>query len=225
MNLEKYYESHYPWDFGSDLDHHWRSLRPSIEDSSYSSTEEGCSPDERHSSSSEGRYLSSEGRYSSSEVRYSSREGQYSSSEVCTSESEGSSTFNAGMAHQHLPDDFQTLSIETKMSSVECLHDEGKRRKRQKRVWYPSNPVSNHVAQYANFRYYSRDSLFKTELCHIFEENGVCHFGSGCKFAHGSAELRSLVRHPQYRTKLCLNFHEKGLCDYGTRCFFIHDCK
>jgi len=64
---------------------------------------------------------------------------------------------------------------------------------------------------------------YKTELCRPFEENGTCRYGSKCQFAHGKAELRSVVRHPKYKTDLCRTFHTTGLCPYGPRCHFIHN--
>jgi len=64
---------------------------------------------------------------------------------------------------------------------------------------------------------------YKTELCRPFEENGACRYGSKCQFAHGKAELRSVMRHPKYKTDLCRTFHTTGLCPYGPRCHFIHN--
>ncbi|XP_065215350.1 mRNA decay activator protein ZFP36L1 isoform X2 [Planococcus citri] len=64
---------------------------------------------------------------------------------------------------------------------------------------------------------------YKTELCHPFEENGVCKYGEKCQFAHGVHELRDLARHPKYKTELCRTFHAEGYCPYGTRCHFIHE--
>lgn len=64
---------------------------------------------------------------------------------------------------------------------------------------------------------------YKTELCRPYEENGTCRYGSKCQFAHGMAELRSVVRHPKYKTDLCKTFHTTGLCPYGPRCHFIHN--
>ena len=64
---------------------------------------------------------------------------------------------------------------------------------------------------------------YKTELCRPFEENGACRYGNKCQFAHGKAELRSVVRHPKYKTDLCRTFHTTGLCPYGPRCHFIHN--
>jgi len=64
---------------------------------------------------------------------------------------------------------------------------------------------------------------YKTELCRPYEENGTCRYGNKCQFAHGKAELRSVVRHPKYKTDLCRTFHTTGLCPYGPRCHFIHN--
>lgn len=66
-------------------------------------------------------------------------------------------------------------------------------------------------------------SRYKTELCHPFEENGVCKYGEKCQFAHGVHELRDMARHPKYKTELCRTFHAEGYCPYGTRCHFIHE--
>jgi len=64
---------------------------------------------------------------------------------------------------------------------------------------------------------------YKTELCRQFDETGSCWYGTRCQFAHGRADLRSVVRHPKYKTDLCRTFHRTGLCPYGTRCHFIHN--
>jgi len=64
---------------------------------------------------------------------------------------------------------------------------------------------------------------YKTELCRQFEEHGSCRYGDKCQFAHGSAELRRLVRHPKYKTEMCRTFHTTGFCPYGLRCHFIHN--
>jgi len=66
-------------------------------------------------------------------------------------------------------------------------------------------------------------SRYKTELCRPFEEFGTCKYGDKCQFAHGSQELRRMVRHPKYKTELCRTFHTHGLCPYGHRCHFIHN--
>jgi len=64
---------------------------------------------------------------------------------------------------------------------------------------------------------------YKTELCRPFEDFGQCRYGTKCQFAHGTAELRTLNRHPRYKTQLCRTFHKEGFCSYGRRCNFIHD--
>jgi len=71
----------------------------------------------------------------------------------------------------------------------------------------------------------SGQSLYKTELCHSFEETGYCRYGSKCQFAHGGAELRPVVRHPKYKTEICKTFYSHGTCPYGKRCRFIHTQK
>lgn len=68
-------------------------------------------------------------------------------------------------------------------------------------------------------------SRYKTELCRPFEEHGFCKYGDKCQFAHGSAELRTLSRHPKYKTELCRTFHTIGFCPYGPRCHFIHNAE
>ena len=67
------------------------------------------------------------------------------------------------------------------------------------------------------------NGLYKTELCHSFEETNSCKYGDKCKFAHGRGELRRVSRHPKYKTDLCKTFHTVGTCPYGTRCHFIHN--
>jgi len=65
-------------------------------------------------------------------------------------------------------------------------------------------------------------NLYKTELCRSFEETGVCRYGPKCRFAHGRAELRPILRHPKYKTEVCKTFQCLGTCPYGKRCRFIH---
>ncbi|XP_048358068.1 mRNA decay activator protein ZFP36 [Sphaerodactylus townsendi] len=65
-------------------------------------------------------------------------------------------------------------------------------------------------------------SRYKTELCRTFSETGKCKYGAKCQFAHGTAELRTLTRHPKYKTVLCHKFFQHGDCPYGSRCHFIH---
>lgn len=64
---------------------------------------------------------------------------------------------------------------------------------------------------------------YKTELCRSYQENGTCKYGEKCQFAHGYAELRSMMRHPKYKTELCRTFHAAGYCPYGPRCHFVHE--
>lgn len=71
----------------------------------------------------------------------------------------------------------------------------------------------------ANDKY---QSLYKTELCKSYCENGYCRYGKQCKFAHGTQEL-------QYETavvkkdKNCKTFFSFGACPYGVRCQFKHE--
>ena len=73
-------------------------------------------------------------------------------------------------------------------------------------------------------RYYQekKNTLYKTEICRLFEDNGFCQFGDDCIFAHGSSELRPLPKHPKYKTEICRAFWELGQCSYGKRCNFLH---
>ncbi|KAJ1545808.1 hypothetical protein HK405_007649, partial [Cladochytrium tenue] len=64
--------------------------------------------------------------------------------------------------------------------------------------------------------------LFKTELCSSWLETATCEFGAECDFAHSTAELRPVTRHPSWRTKPCNKFWTQGSCPYGNRCAFIH---
>jgi len=68
----------------------------------------------------------------------------------------------------------------------------------------------------------SRQNLYKTELCRSFVDTGFCRYGIKCQFAHGSHEIRPVVRHPKYKTEVCKNFATTGHCPYGARCRFIH---
>lgn len=68
----------------------------------------------------------------------------------------------------------------------------------------------------------ARNSLYKTELCKHFMDNGACRYGSKCQFAHGEEELRGVLRHPKYKTTRCKVFINTGRCMYGSRCRFIH---
>jgi len=66
-------------------------------------------------------------------------------------------------------------------------------------------------------------TLYKTQLCHIYEDTGACKFGEHCLYAHGKDELRTVPRHPKYKTELCRSYHTTGTCPYGTKCRFIHN--
>lgn len=52
---------------------------------------------------------------------------------------------------------------------------------------------------------------------------GYCRYGAKCQFAHGSQDLRPVVRHRKYKTEKCKNFEKNGVCPYGPRCRFIHN--
>ncbi|WOG92901.1 hypothetical protein DCAR_0312178 [Daucus carota subsp. sativus] len=62
----------------------------------------------------------------------------------------------------------------------------------------------------------------KTELCNKWEESGECPYGNNCRFAHGIAELRPVIRHPRYKTEICRMFIAGNKCPYGHRCHFRH---
>jgi hypothetical protein len=66
-------------------------------------------------------------------------------------------------------------------------------------------------------------SLYKTQLCNIFETDGTCKFGDVCLYAHGKHELRTAPKHPKYKTELCRSYHSTGECPYGIKCRFIHN--
>lgn len=226
MSIEKYYETHYPWNSSPELDLQWMSLHPSSEGSGYSSTEDCYSPRQGRYATSEDHFSYGDSCCSSSEGQYSGSDGQNSESERRSSESERYLSNNVE-AHQKSPneyhysttkDSFNSLPPRTQQRSPTNGRNIERRQQADKdrRVWYSSTPAGHaHI-------HHNRDTLYKTELCHIYDETGACHFGSGCKFAHGHAERRTVVRHHQYRTKLCQSYHEEGLCSYGPRCFFIH---
>jgi len=68
----------------------------------------------------------------------------------------------------------------------------------------------------------NRQNLYKTELCQSWGETGTCRYGTKCQFAHGSGELRPVLRHPKYKTEICKTFNTLGTCPYGKRCRFVH---
>jgi len=65
--------------------------------------------------------------------------------------------------------------------------------------------------------------LWKTELCRSWMEKKTCKYGDKCQFAHGSNELRPVVRHPKYKTEICKDFRDSGFCPFGKRCRFLHN--
>lgn len=67
-----------------------------------------------------------------------------------------------------------------------------------------------------------KKSLYKTELCRNWEETHRCRYGMKCQYAHGTADLREIDRHPKYKTQKCRTFHQTGSCPYGARCTFRH---
>lgn len=67
-----------------------------------------------------------------------------------------------------------------------------------------------------------KTQLYKTELCRSFQETGTCPYGNHCQFAHGSDQLRPVLRHRKFKTEKCRNFLN-GYCPYGNRCCFVHD--
>jgi len=68
----------------------------------------------------------------------------------------------------------------------------------------------------------TRQNLYKTELCQSWIQTGNCRYGTKCQFAHGSDELRPVLRHPKYKTEICKTFSTTGHCPYGKRCRFVH---
>ncbi|KXZ56598.1 hypothetical protein GPECTOR_1g538 [Gonium pectorale] len=66
------------------------------------------------------------------------------------------------------------------------------------------------------------NTLYKTEMCRSWTETGSCRYGSKCQFAHGTEELRPIIRHPKYKTEHCRTYAATGACQYGNRCRFIH---
>lgn len=64
---------------------------------------------------------------------------------------------------------------------------------------------------------------YKTEMCHNFEQNGFCEFGTNCSYAHYQNELQKKTHVPtNFKTKCCSKYHYEGYCKYGNRCQFIH---
>lgn len=65
-------------------------------------------------------------------------------------------------------------------------------------------------------------TLYKTELCKSYCENGTCRYGKHCKFAHGTQEL-TVETAVHKKDKNCKTFFANGACPYGVRCQFKHE--
>lgn len=65
-------------------------------------------------------------------------------------------------------------------------------------------------------------TLYKTELCKSYCENGHCRYGKQCKFAHGTQEL-TVETAVLKKDKNCKTFFSTGICPYGVRCQFKHE--
>lgn len=68
-----------------------------------------------------------------------------------------------------------------------------------------------------------KNTLYKTEMCKLWQEGKVCKYGKGCHFAHGVLDMKCRDRHTKFKTTQCNSFHSIGFCRYGDRCSFIHD--
>ena len=68
---------------------------------------------------------------------------------------------------------------------------------------------------------------YKTELCKVYAEFGMCNYGDKCQYAHNSNELLPKKLEPlpkAYKSVLCRNFWSgKLVCPYGKKCKFIHN--
>ena len=69
---------------------------------------------------------------------------------------------------------------------------------------------------------FTKNVLYKTEMCKKFVSTGSCRYGAKCQFAHGPEELRCISRHPLYQTSPCKTFELTGYCAFGNRCRFVH---
>lgn len=75
-----------------------------------------------------------------------------------------------------------------------------------------------------------RNINFKTRLCVGWTTSGTCIYGTGCHFAHGTSELRSVCAektpsaYPQNAKRLpCEAWVSYGHCPYLGKCSFVHD--
>lgn len=155
----------------------------------------------------------------------------------------GSSSTGAPFQHQTIsrrnsnPVTSDRINVTSLVSSVSTLILDNIREQQQQQQPLPppppghrkldrsqSEPAPSALLSAANAKAANiNTSRYKTELCRPFEESGSCKYGDKCQFAHGSHELRNLVRHPKYKTELCRTFHTIGFCPYGPRCHFIHN--
>lgn len=67
------------------------------------------------------------------------------------------------------------------------------------------------------------DDRFKTELCRNWTVLGRCPYGSRCRFAHGTDDLRPSARR-EGRRLACREYAVTGACEHGERCRFAHVC-
>jgi len=153
----------------------------------------------------------------------------------------GSSSTGATFQHQTIsrrnsnPVTSDRINVTSLVSSVSTLILDNIREQQQQQPPPPlpghrkldrsqSEPAPSALLSAANAKAANiNTSRYKTELCRPYEESGSCKYGDKCQFAHGSHELRNLVRHPKYKTELCRTFHTIGFCPYGPRCHFIHN--
>ena len=61
---------------------------------------------------------------------------------------------------------------------------------------------------------------YKTNLCTAYAAARACRYGSTCRFAHGSHELRPRPLAALYKTAPCRN---GPACPFGAKCNFQHD--
>lgn len=70
---------------------------------------------------------------------------------------------------------------------------------------------------------YQTNILYKTIMCKEYlNNNGICHRGVKCQFAHGNQDLRDPKDHPLYKTSICKHFFETNECPRGQSCYHAH---
>ena len=57
------------------------------------------------------------------------------------------------------------------------------------------------------------------------KDNGVCHFGDMCNYAHSIQELKPAALPAKYKTTLCRRLWEKGTCSNGDQCSSSHNLR